>query len=166
MFYTLYKSPNLGLLLTAGIIGLGSFICIVPKVFFDIPHYYELAKWKSLETGYASVKHHFYGTQQHLHTYAFGILTGYLIRKHPNLYFGGRIGELFLWVFSWWLTFYSMWWTRDWTSLSYVVDETELYIWQMFGKLMFIAGWSWLLYACGTGRGGENQEYKYSKLSI
>jgi hypothetical protein len=83
-----------------------------------------------------------------------GMLLGYLIRHKPNLYFGGRIGELLLWTISWFLTFFAIYWNKDLYNPYNNLSQTELLSWIAFSKLCYLCGWFFLLYFCATGRGG------------
>jgi hypothetical protein len=83
-----------------------------------------------------------------------GMLLGYLIRHKPNLYFGGRIGELLLWTISWFFTFFAIYWNKDLFNPYNNLSQTELFSWIAFSKLCYLSGWFFLLYFCTTGRGG------------
>jgi hypothetical protein len=137
-------------------IPIGIFCSVAPKVIFDIPHYLEFEKFENVHDASRAFGHHYYEFHQHITSYVVGFLVGYSIRKKPNLYLGGRIGELFIWVVSWGLTFWSMWWHRDWLKTDYIIGDTNLFLWMLFGKLCFVSGWAWTIYACSTGRGGKS----------
>jgi hypothetical protein len=79
-----------------------------------------------------------------------GMLLGYLIRHKPNLYFGGQIGEFFIWIITWSLTFWAIYWNKDLFNTSTVLSQTELFSWIAFSKLCYLSGWCWLLYCCCT----------------
>ncbi|CAG2167838.1 unnamed protein product [Oppiella nova] len=73
---------------------LGSFISIAPKLLVGIPHFFEAYKSLSFDTITSSISHHLWGFESHVQLYVLGILVGFLIKRHPNVYLGGIIGEI------------------------------------------------------------------------
>ncbi|CAG2180159.1 unnamed protein product, partial [Oppiella nova] len=91
--------------------------------------------------------------QSHLVSYAIGMLTGYVIRYKPNLYFGGRVGETILWITCTTSTFAAIYWINHFYDVYYPLTTTETLLMMAFSKPLYLLGWVWLFYACSTGRG-------------
>ena len=94
----MYYLPNLGLIFSVFLMFFGCIVAIAPKLLFDIPHIYDRNQnsMQQMEV----LRHHYFGTEQHISSYLMGMIVGFLIKRYPNLYLGGRIGELFLWYAS------------------------------------------------------------------
>ncbi|CAG2168595.1 unnamed protein product [Oppiella nova] len=89
----------------------------------------------------------------HLVSYAIGMLTGYVIRYKPNLYFGGRVGETILWITCTTSSFAAIYWINHFYDIYYPLTTTETLLMMAFSKPLYLLGWVWLFYACSTGRG-------------
>lgn len=99
----------------------------------------------------------------HLSPFAVGVITGYLIRKEPNLYLGGRVGQTILWFVFPGLTFWGFHWTQQLMKSDVNIEtfaindastELEVYLNLTFGKLFYCLGFLWVFYMCCTGRAG------------
>ncbi|CAG2100366.1 unnamed protein product, partial [Medioppia subpectinata] len=73
----------------------------------------------------------------HISPFAMGIITGYLIRKHPAINFGGRICQTILWIIFPALTVWSFHWTQqlmksdisvETFTINEVSTELEVYL--------------------------------------
>ncbi len=100
----------------------------------------------------------------HISPFAAGVLTGYLIRKTPNLYLGGKVVESVLWVIFPSLSVFGFHWTQklmktnidmDSFTINDVSSEVEIYLNLTLGKLLFCSGFLWIFYMCSSGRGGN-----------
>jgi len=127
---------------------------IVPKVLFGIQSIFETRYITKVHESRDIVVHNYWGIESHFGVYMLGILLGYLIRRKPDLYFGGRIGELFIWIVSWSMTVWGLLWHRNYYNPDYEFGKYEVLLWQAFSKYFYCAGWFWTIYACTTGRGG------------
>ena len=154
LFLVLHRFPKIGVFWNLLLVLIGIVICIIPRMILDIPFIYESMEFKSIWTTINLVRLYYWRADPHLVSYALGFFGGYLIRKKPNLYFGGRIGELFLWVVSSSLTLYSILWSNQFWKPYYHLTKTEVILFLAFCKLMYLCGWFWMIYACATGRGG------------
>lgn len=97
----------------------------------------------------------------HIAPFTLGILVAFLIRRYPDLYFGGIIGELLLTIVFIGLSFLGYHWTQsmtkstnDWLSMltSETISTWEIYLNISIGKLMFCAGFMWIFYLCCSNR--------------
>ena len=151
----LYYWPTLGIIWNVLAIILGSVIALAPKIFFGIPHLFDNNKNFNFETMTKTVSHHYWGIEAHVQLYVVGILIGYIIRRHPKAYLGGRWGELLIWLTTWSMTTYAIFWHKDYYKYSeYKVTQQEIINWIAFSKVCYAAGWCWAFYACTTGRAG------------
>ncbi|XP_054166927.1 nose resistant to fluoxetine protein 6-like [Oppia nitens] len=133
-------------------LGLGGYFLIAPKYIWDMPHFLELPNYISLWDMSRSVIQHYWKADTHICTYMLGILCGYLIRKKPNLYLGGRIGETLLWLTTWTLTMGSLYWTNLLLHKYYTHSNEEIFLFISLSKYMYTIGWFWAFYACATDR--------------
>ena len=145
-------------------ISVGIFIAIAPKIIWGIPHYYEFPEVESVFSMGNTIITYYWRSDPHWVSYAFGMFCGYLTRQKPDLYFGGRIGELFLWLTSFSLTLYSLYWVNDMWYPYYVLKTNEIVLFLAFCKLMYLCGWFWMIYACTTGRGGMTSHRIYNSF--
>ncbi|CAG2116817.1 unnamed protein product, partial [Medioppia subpectinata] len=109
VFLVLFRWPRIGLLWNIVVILIGIFIGVAPRVLFDIKHYFEY-QFDTLWSTQNSVILYYWRPDSHVVSYAIGILCGYLIREKPNLYLGGRVGEVFLWISCTTSTMLSIYW--------------------------------------------------------
>lgn len=81
----------------------------------------------------------------------------------PNLYLGGRVGEIILWFIFPGLTIFGFHWTQSLMkvdinienfSINDVSTELEVYLNLTLGKLFYCLGFLWIFYMCSTGRAG------------
>ena len=134
---------------------LGSVIALAPKLLLGIPHFFETLGTTNLDIMAKIVTHQYWGIEAHVQLYVVGILLGYLIKRHSNLFLGGIYGEVAIWLSTWALTFYAIFWHRNYLNLAeYTVSQTEIINWIAFSKVCYAAGWFWTFYACCTGRAG------------
>ncbi len=142
----------------------GSIASIAHIFIKGIPVLNQLSKMNSiLEESFYSI---FYTWPiiHHISPFAAGVLTGYLIRKMPNLYLGGKVVESILWVIFPSLSFLGFHWTQklmktnidmDSFAINDVSSELEIYLNLTLGKLLFCSGFLWIFYMCSSGRGGN-----------
>ena len=151
----LYYWPKIGVIWNILLIILGSLIGLIPKIMFKIPHLFESYKTMNFDIMTKTLSHHYWGVEPHVQVYALGILIGYLVRRHPNVYLGGRISEVLIWSTSWSLTIYALFWHKNYFNYTkYTVTQKQMYNWIIFSKLCYAVGWSWALYAMCTQRAG------------
>ena len=152
----LYNWPKLGITWNIIVVVLGSLIAVTPKLVFGIPHLFDGYKTFNFEQMAQLVSHNYWGIEQHVQLYVVGILLGYLVRRHPNAYLGGVWGEIVIWLISWGLTFYAVFWHRNYHNYAeYRVTQIEIINWLAFSKICYGVGWCWAFYACTTGRAGK-----------
>ncbi|CAG2102715.1 unnamed protein product [Medioppia subpectinata] len=139
----LYYAPTIGILWSLVVISFGSFLSISPKLIAGIPHFFESYKSLSIDTVVSSVGHHLWGIETHVQLYVLGLLFGYLTKRHPNMYLGGIFGELAIWLTTWAMTFYAIFWHRNYFNFEeYSVTESEITHWILWSKLCYGAGWA------------------------
>ncbi|CAG2102300.1 unnamed protein product, partial [Medioppia subpectinata] len=167
VFLVIYHCPRLGVVWNVLAIMLGMFLCIMPRVIRGIAYILEMPFGESLWAGTRAMQAFYWRPDTHVITYMIGILLGYLIRRKPDLYLGGRVGETFLWIACPTISFASMYWTNHLFDSYYPLTYTELLLWLALSKPLFMMGWCWLCYACATGRGGfVNKFFGWKGFSI
>ena len=112
IFLVLYYRPKFGVFWNLFLVLVAIFIALAPRIIWNIPHVFEYTKIDSFWTIGGLMQVYFFRTDSRAMGYVLGMFCGYLIRKKPNLYCGGSIGELFLWITCSALTFWSMDWTN------------------------------------------------------
>ena len=153
----LYYCPKVGIVWNILVVVLGSLLALAPKMLYGIPHLFDMIDIPTFTESAKTVSHNYFGIEQHFQLYMLGILVGYLIKRHPKAYLGGRIGELFIWLATWSLTTYAIFWHRNYYNYAeYRVTEIEVINWIAFSKVCYAAGWCWAFYACVTGRAGND----------
>ena len=151
----LYYWPKFGIVWNIFLIILGSFIGLAPKLLFGIPHLFESMKTLNFDIMAQTASHQYWGIESHFQIYSLGILLGFIIRRYPNVYLGGRMGELPIWLITWSMTTYAIFWHRDYYNFAeYTVTEWDVINWIAYSKVCYAAGWFWAFYALTTGRGG------------
>ena len=165
IFLVLYHYPRIGVLWNIIVILLGIFIGVAPRIFFGIKHFLEFPAWDVFTTQ-QTVMLYYWRPDSHLVSYAIGMLTGYVIRYKPNLYFGGRVGETILWITCTTSSFASIYWINHFYDVYYPLTTTETLLMMAFSKPLYLLGWVWLFYACSTGRGGISYKHISCKLLI
>ncbi len=154
VFLVFYNSPKIGLFWNIFLVILGIFTALAPKIIFGTPYLFEWSEFAYPFSFLDSLKSNYWGIESHVVSYMLGMLLGYLIRQKPNLYFGGRFGELFIWIISWSLTSFAFYWNKDLYNPYNDLTQTQILLWIAFSKLCYLSGWFFLLYFCTTGRGG------------
>lgn len=154
-FLWLYKRPKWGLIWNLILLFIGMSIIPFTIYVIDVPHLWPAFKSETIEHIQLSWQKHYWSAQPYIQTYIIGILTAYAVRRHPNVYLGGRVGELFLWLASIGSTFGVMWWQKDFIDFDYKYEGLfgyEAHVYYLFHKLLYLSGFVWLFYACATGR--------------
>ena len=154
VFIVYYYFPTIGIIWNFVLILVGVIISLAPKVIWGVPYIFEYPPNDSIWTTVRSVILYYWRIDSHIVSYVLGMFCGYLVRQKPDLYLGGRIGELFLWITCTALTIISMFWINNFWDPYYPLTETEVLLFLALAKIMYLCGWFWMIYACATGRGG------------
>lgn len=97
----------------------------------------------------------------HIAPFTLGILVAFLIRRFPDLYFGGIFGELVLTIVFIGLSLLGFQWTANITKSSGdlftiltrdTISTWEIYLNISIGKLMFCSGFMWIFYISASNR--------------
>ncbi|KPM07579.1 hypothetical protein QR98_0060760 [Sarcoptes scabiei] len=154
--YRLRSSTSLVVMFLT-IIG-GCFVSINHIAHKGVPYMNQLSRMESIfEDSFYSI-FYTWPFYHHISTFALGMLVGFLIRRYPNLYLGGRFGESLLSIIFLTLTFYGFVWTGEMLSSKSNFFETinesrtnlEIFLNVSVGKLMFCSGFLWIFYFCCT----------------
>jgi hypothetical protein len=147
----LYKKPSLGIKLTIFAIILSSITAFLPR-FFGVATLFEWRNLTSLDDFRDTVRWYFYMPTFRSNCFFFGMLIGYVLKRNPNVYLGGKLVETIIWIISWSMSLWAFLWTEDW----YVNPPSALHmiLFNSVGKLVWISGWAWTVFACSTGRAG------------
>ena len=98
----------------------------------------------------------FYLPNNHASAFFMGMLMGFVTRRYPNVYLGGKVGETMIWCVTWSMTIFSLIWHNNFWEKE--PTQLNLHLYLAFGKLFWISGWAWLVFACSTGRAGKLNE--------
>jgi hypothetical protein len=159
-----------GLILNVIVILFGIIAPIIQREIFGIKYINEALKIGENEYINSFDNYQFF-TYNHIHTFAFGILIGYLIKRHPNIYLGGKFGETLLGIICLGLTLWSQIWHHNWrfgieidkkmTIPPNNFDDIKLQenagfyndmLWTMFDKFFWVIGFAWMFFMSATGR--------------
>jgi hypothetical protein len=154
MFLPLYSKPMLGIILSIFGIIFGIIASIIPKL-LGINFLFEWRSFETLDKLNDAVHWNFTGSNVHFAPYACGILLGYIIRKKPNIYLGGKIGESIIWIICGSMSVWAYFWHSNWFVEE--PSQMNMFLHMAFGKLMWVAGLGWIIFACSTGRAGKLQ---------
>ena len=127
------------------------------RIVMNWPHVYEFFRHENLQELLIGMSAHYWWPINYLQTYIVGIMIAYLVRHKPNIYLGGRIGELFIWITTAFISFGLMYWQRNFVVANYpfeALNGYELHIYLLVHKLIYLPWFAWLIFACCTGRGG------------
>ncbi|XP_054166931.1 nose resistant to fluoxetine protein 6-like [Oppia nitens] len=152
VFLVQYHYPRLAVWWGLLFVLIGSVLTLAPRFIWDIPHLAEFREMSSFWDYTTTMIYHYWRPDSHFSSYMMGILCAYLIRKKPNLYLGGRIGETMIWLITWTLTFASIYWTNLFAHKYFKFSSQHLFIYLLLVKHMYSIGWFWAFYACATGR--------------
>ena len=134
---------------------IGAFISMSPRLIWNIPYIFEFYDRHSLWTVFKICVLYHMRTDQHIVSYVFGIFCAYLIKTRPKAYLGGRVGELVIWLLTWGTTLLSQYWFAHFWITDYHISYVESLTFLALGRILYLNGYFWLIYACATGRGGQ-----------
>jgi hypothetical protein len=83
-----------------------------------------------------------------------GILTGYMLRKHPNIYIGGPLVEGILTIIAIAIIPLMYIWNNSFWILNDSAPEISVILYIAFAKVFWGLSFSWIWFACCTGRAG------------
>jgi len=83
-----------------------------------------------------------------------GILTGYMLRKHPNIYIGGPLVEGILTIIAIAIIPLIYIWNNSFWILNDSAPEISVTLYIAFAKVFWGLSFSWIWFACCTGRAG------------
>jgi hypothetical protein len=161
--------PNIAIVFNVMCVLIGCLICTLPKLIFGLKTPYEMNDINSFQEMKHSVMQYWMGTHQHISTFSIGLLIGYLIRYKPNMNFGGKFGETLIWIFAPMCTVLAIVWNERFKFTEQKTTHLENMIWLAFGKVLWSSGFTWILYMCCTGRGGNEKSifsYKMQEIII
>lgn len=154
LFLPLYRWPRFGIGLLSFVILISPLSTISPTLFLGHPTYLELTKLNSVSEMLRSFLNYHTNPVQYITPLSIGILTGYLIKRHPNLkILGGRPVEILCWIasFSTFVIFYC--WNNSFWDINKVNSSLNALSWFMTSKLFTSAALGYICYMCCTGRG-------------
>ncbi|XP_054166937.1 uncharacterized protein LOC128964372 [Oppia nitens] len=155
-FLALYKMPKIGVIWNFVLLIIGISIPLFMRYgMADMPHIYESFTWDNVIGNINGWQWQYWSFFPYVQTYVMGMLLAYTIRRHPNAYLGGRIGEAFLWLITLSISFWIVFWNKDFLQFDYKYDGFygyEMHAYLVLHKVCYLTGFSWLIYACATGR--------------
>jgi hypothetical protein len=128
------------------------FASITPNAIFGIKPYLLIWDHESIKS-YSQSKKWFHTTPNIYSTSFFiGIAFGILMRRKLFL---SRMQEFFIWILSITLISIVYLWNNSFYRLDKSAPFSSVILWFSIGKLLFSIGFSWILFALCSGRGGE-----------
>lgn len=153
----------LGSIVFLGLIFLGSIGSVIPKFLFNLPVApYEIAAMSSTAQAKLSFIHYFAATDQLMVVFVCGLFIGYLIKCKPKINLGARLSNLVLWVGMLVLPFISTSWNEGFKPLEGNFSQFSFVTWFVLSKIMWAAGFGWVMFACSTDRAGLFVQLRYS----
>lgn len=155
VFLPLYRWPKIGLTITGLLLLISPLFTMSPTLILGHPTYLELTKLRTASEILRAFSNYHTNTFQYITPFSIGILTGYLIKRYPNLRpIGGRPVEIFLWIasFSTYVIFYT--WHNSFWGLNQVNSTWNTLAWFALSKLATGFGLAYISYMCCTGKGG------------
>jgi len=95
-----------------------------------------------------------------------GILTGYILRKHPNIYIGGPLVEGILTIIAIAIIPLIYIWNNSFWILNDSAPEISVTLYIAFAKVFWGLSFSWIWFACCTGRAGLEFLFELKILRI
>ena len=160
IFISLYAKPKLGIILSVLGILIGVIASMMPRI-LGFTHYYEWRDFDTFGDMAAALRWQFYGTHMHLAPFMLGMLLGYVLRKWPKVYLGGIIGETFIWIVTGSMSIWAYFWHSNWFIEP--PGFINLILWNSIGKLLWVSGIAWMIFACSTGRAGNKLKQTHLK---
>ena len=127
------------------------------RAVLHLPHVYEVLNEPNLQLVMRGWSIHYWGPINYFQTYIIGILVAYMVRRKPTIYLGGKVGEVLIWITTIFTSLSLLYWQRNFLLPGYcfeALNGLEVYVYIVFHKLLYLSSFSWLIYACCTGRGG------------
>ncbi len=150
--YIYYKKKVLGVYAIMLAIIVSIFASITPNAIFGIKPYLLIWDHESIKS-YSQSKKWFHTTPNIYSTSFFiGIAFGILMRRKLFL---SRMQEFFIWILSITLISIVYLWNNSFYRLDKSAPFSSVILWFSIGKLLFSIGFSWILFALCSGRGGE-----------
>ncbi|XP_054166939.1 nose resistant to fluoxetine protein 6-like [Oppia nitens] len=160
-FLVLYKYPRFGLIWLFILLIFGILLPIFNHQILEMPHVYQVITWPDTVQAIDGFARHYWQPFNYIQTYIIGMITAYAVRYHPKAYLGGRIGHMFIWIFTICMTFSILYWQRNFVMPGYLAinfNDYEMPLYLLLGKPIYMLSFVWLVYSCSTGRGGKFNE--------
>lgn len=153
-----FYKPKLGLSLNIMAIIIGLYSSIAPKHLYAIETYFEMRQSENFESIMNSYKYFHISTNQYLTNFFCGTLFGYLLYAKPNLNFGGKSVERFLWVMLVAIIALTVSWNNSMFTISEMgSSQWSIYLYFSVGKLIWGLACGWGFYASCTDRSGKTK---------
>lgn len=156
-FLVLYKIPKIGIIWNLILLLVGMSVIPITRYVFGVNYMFDALAADNIINTQLSWQRHYWAFQPYIQTYVIGILVAYAVRHKPRVYLGGRIGELCIWIITCGMTCGILWWQKDYADVSYKYERLfgyEKSVYLIFHKVIYLSGFSWLIYACATQRAG------------
>ncbi len=154
MFVPLYKWPKFGITLNIIILLFSIFLNISPKFIINYLHFYEPTRVTSIRASLTVNSNYQLNTFHYVCTFSIGTLTGYMLRKHPNIYIGGPIVERILTFIAFAIIPLMYIWNNSFWILNDSAPEISVAFYIAFAKFFWGLSFAWIWFACCTGRAG------------
>jgi len=154
--YIYYKKKVLGLYAIMSAIIISMFASITPYAIFGIKPYLLIWDHESIKSYFQSKK--WFHTTPNIYATSFfiGISFGILMRRR---FFLSRTQEFFILILSIALISIAYLWNDSFYRLDKSAPLSSVILWFSIGKLLFSTGFSWILFALCSGRGGEYRRF-------
>lgn len=156
IFLSMFFYPSCGVTFTLIVLLVSPIFTLLPRLLTGFVTYAEATKFTSLSDGWATIMHYHMNPSLYVTSLTIGMLTGYLIKRHPNIKFpGGRFSERALWLISFLGTVgIFLWFDSFFGDYRAHTTATEAMSWWVISKFVFPGFLAVTCYLCCTGRGG------------
>lgn len=146
---------TVGYVVFISLIVIGSIVTLIPKLLFNLPVApYEISMMTSVAQSKLSFIHYFAATDQYIVVFLLGLFVGFLIKCKPNINLGKKLANLALWIGMMSLPLISTSWNESFKPVEGNFSQFSFVTWFYLSKIMWCAGFSWVMFTCCTGRAG------------
>jgi hypothetical protein len=109
VFLAMHFHPRRGIFIGFFCLILGLIGSFAPR-WFGAYSWYEWREFNTIYDAERAVRWMFYLPNNHASAFMMGMLIGFVTKRHPNVYLGGKWGERVIWLVTISLSVYSLVW--------------------------------------------------------
>jgi hypothetical protein len=157
----LIRRPKIGIPLNIFVIILGIFLNVYPRIFLNIPVYFEFQKIKTITSMLMSIDYYIFNTMQYVSSFTLGMLSGYFVMNQPKFDIGGSNVQNVLNILALILISCAIYWSSALLNINQIHLEINVLLYLTFGKFIWSLSNAWILFVCCTGRSGKGKAQIY-----